>query len=839
MEKITLNGKWIMRELSSEEWVEANVPGTVFSDLFNAGLVNNPYYGNNEDKIQDVFNHDYEYQRSFNVEKSVLDKDRINLICQGIDTLAEIYINKILILNANNMHRTYKVDIKNVLQSGMNEINIIFKSPRKYIEDMSFKSKLPSVLGNDGVEFIRKAQCSFGWDWGLSLPDLGIWRDIYIESKNVVEIKDSYVKQTHKINCVDLNITCDINRFKDVDLVVETSVKKPSGDILVKNEVMIAGNDKYNVEFRIDNPELWWPNGYGEQPLYEVEIKIFDNGILCDSTIKKIGLRTINLRREKDQWGKSYEFVVNEKSIFIKGSNMIIEDSILSRYSNSRTTQLLEDSIKANFNCIRVWGGAIYPNEHFYEECDRLGLIVYQDLMFACHAYPIDINFLETVKAEIEDNVKRIRNHPCLGLWCGNNEVEIIIEMFTDSDEPLFKPIREYFKCELNKKEESVVKEEYRFLFDEFIPNLICNLDPETDYVRASPFNDIIFERNEDTSDSHYYLAFDGMKPFRLTQRSHYFRFVSEMGFQSYPNIKTIRSFCEKKDQKPDSEIMYKHQKATNGNQTIEAYMKDEFVVPSDFSEYVFISQILAGEIMKYAVEHMRRNRNRCMGIITWQLNDCWPTVSWSGIDYYGRWKAQQYYSKRFYEPILISGQEDENSISIYVTNDKLETLEGVIRWSILNNKSDIIVQGTEKIIVSELTSKDCIVMDIKEIYKEFDPKQHYMEYVLTNMDNSNVINRGVTLFVPTKDFELRPADISIEVVDLETEFLLLVESNVFTKSIYIDFEDLDVIFSDNFFDLSANTIKEVRICKNSIASDVDSIEIKKQINILCVNNIR
>jgi len=340
-----------------------------------------------------------------------------------------------------------------------------------------------------------------------------------------------------------------------------------------------------------------------------------------------------------EDWGKSYEFVINGKAIFIRGSNLIIEDSVVTRYSPRRTEKMLKDCVEANFNCVRVWGGSLYHYDYFYETCDKLGLVVYHDLMFACHAYPIYEGFVESVKEEIRDNVKRIRHHACLGLWSGNNEIEIIIEMFTSKTEPMFQIIQEYFNCKLDAAGEDLVKEEYKKLFAEVIPELLKELDPQTSYVRNSPSNDEFFERIENRGDSHYYLVFDNMTSYI----EHYYRFVSEMGFQSYPSMKTIETFTLPEDRRPDSPIMYKHQKSGNGNQAIETYMGRDFNIPKDFGLYIYASQILAGEILKYTAEHMRRNRGRCMGMISWQLNDCWPVVSWAGIDYFGRWKAQMY----------------------------------------------------------------------------------------------------------------------------------------------------------------------------------------------------
>lgn len=835
MVKIDLNGKWEMKNVMKEEWIDAIVPGTVFSDFLNAGLVEDPFYRDNEDKIQELFLEDYEYIREFEVLGSHLENDEVILCCEGLDTLADVYLNKQLIANTENMHRTYKFDVKNILVIGTNEIHIVFHSPKKYINSKAEFSKLPSVLGNNGLDHIRKAQCAFGWDWGLSLPDSGIWKNIFIECNSIAVIDEFYINQQHENDKVTLQTNIDFKIWSDKPLHADITVTGPDNKVINAKGQVDTVCKKYTANIEITDPKLWWPNGYGEQPLYEVLMLLKDGDTVIDTRKINIGLRTIVLRKENDEWGKSYEFVVNGKAIFIRGSNLIIEDSVVTRYSPKRTEKMLQDCVEANFNCVRVWGGAFYPYDNFYETCDKLGLIIYQDFMFACHAYPIYEEFLDNIREEIKDNVKRIRHHACLGLWSGNNEIETIIEMFTSKTEPLFQGIQEHFNCSLNAAEESLVKEEYKKLFAEVIPELLKELDPNTSYVRSSPSNDEFFERLENKGDSHYYIAFANRMPYKK-QRDFYFRFVSEMGFQSYPSIKTIETFTVPEDRRPDSRIMYKHQKSNSGNQEIEEYMERDFKVPKDFGHYVYASQILAGEVLKYSVEHMRRNRGRCMGIITWQLNDCWPVVSWAGMDYFGRWKAQQYYSKRFYAPVLVSAAEEGQKADLYVTNDTFGTINGTLSWALKDTGSAVIVHGTKVVSIEPLSAKNCIQLDFSDVVEDFQPESNYLEFTLTS--GVNELGSGTVIFVPAKEFKLRNPEIKVKVDENETSFLLSVTSAAYARSVGLDLLKADCIFSDNYFDVSANAVKVIEVKKSSLSEKLNVEQFRNQLKVISVYDI-
>ncbi|GHT86025.1 hypothetical protein FACS18947_5490 [Bacteroidia bacterium] len=489
MKKIDLNGSWKMKNITEKDWIDAKVPGTVFSDLRHAGLADDPFYRDNEDKIQKLFCEDYEYVRTFEVTEDAFENDEILLCCEGLDTLADIFLNQKPLAKVENMHRTYQFNAREYLVTGTNEIHIVFHSPKKYIDEHAKFSSLPSVLGNTGVEQLRKAQCMFGWDWGLSLPDMGIWRNIYIACNKEAVIDDFYFTQEHANKKVTLQAKLDFKLWTKKLLTTKILVNAPDGRTFSANGVVDAETKTYTAHIEIDHPQLWWPNGYGAQPLYEITLLLKDGDTVIDRKMMQIGLRTIVLSRETDEWGESYEFVINGKALFMRGSNLIIEDSVLTGYSAKRTEKMLKDCVAANFNCIRVWGGSLYPADLFYELCDRLGLVVYQDFMFACHAYPATEEFLENVKAEVTDNVKRIRHHACLGLWSGNNEIETIFEIFM-GDAPLFVHIRNALHHDKpGAEQERKLKDDYLKLFGKLIPETLSVLDPQTSYTRCSSSN--------------------------------------------------------------------------------------------------------------------------------------------------------------------------------------------------------------------------------------------------------------------------------------------------------------------------------------------------------------
>lgn len=802
MHYIDLNGTWQMKRTVSNEWIDGKVPGSVFTDLLNAGLIEDPFYRDNEDKVKEFALYDYEYKRTFQVDGKLLSCNRVVLRCEGLDTLADIRINGQLIASTNNMHRTYEFDVKDVLREGENVIHITFYSPIKYISEKQKESPLWGVAeAIPGYPHLRKAHCMFGWDWGPQLPDMGIFRNISIQGYEYGRLEDVYITQHHKDHEVLLDIRVSHTKWELEDIAIEVEVTSPDGESYYAKAYNCSPTEY--IKLAITDPKLWWPNGYGEQPLYKIKVMLKKEDKLLDLWERNIGLRTIKVRREKDQWGESFEFNVNGVSIFAMGANYIPEDSLLPRRSPQRTEKLIKDCVEANFNCIRVWGGGYYPDDYFFDLCDKYGLIVWQDFMFACAVYEMTDEFAENIKQEAIDNIKRIRHHACLGIWCGNNEMELAW-------------------VEWNFPKTAKLRTDYIKQFEILLSQLVKELDPNTFYWPASPSSGGGFEdpNNENVGDVHDWDVWHGLKPF-TDYRNYYFRFVSEFGFQSFPSLKTIKSFTLPEDRNIFSYVMEKHQKNAGANGKILYYLSENFKYPKDFDSLLYTSQVLQGIAIKYGVEHWRRHRGRCMGAIYWQLNDCWPVASWSSIDYFGRWKALHYFAKRFFAPVLLSAKEEGTEVELHLSNEKMEPVSGTIAWKLRDNASRVIKEGSLQVEVPALSSVLCEALDFSDILKDKKAlRETYLEF--TFFQDGEVVSSGTVIFTKDKYFEYLDPAIKVEVREREDAFIIRLRSEAFARYVELDLEDADCKFSDNYFHLSADEAREIVVKKESLSSDMD-----------------
>ncbi|WP_117168643.1 beta-mannosidase [Paraliobacillus sediminis] len=816
MNEISLNGFWKMKDVNGTEWIEASVPGSVMNDLLNNGLIDDPFYRDNEDQAYEIALKDYYFTRTFDLNDQFLNRQNLLLKCVGLDTIAEVKLNGHVIANTDNMHRLYEIDIKPYAIKGRNEILIRFYSPIKYITEK--QNKRPLVGVNHAVEgypHIRKAHSMYGWDWGPKIPDLGIWRDISVLSWDSGRIDNVHITQVHTDDQVEVNVRVEVSQLADVDSHLHVKLTSPSGEINTKKVTSVEGNQF--ISFTVSNPKLWWPNGYGDQALYQVDVESLVGGEVSDEKVYKIGLRTIEVKNEPDEWGKSFEFVVNGHALFMMGANYIPEDNILARTSKERTEVLIHDCVEANFNMIRVWGGGYYPDDYFYDLCDAYGLIVWQDFMFACSIYELTENFEATVYQEAIDNVKRIRHHASLGIWCGNNEVE---EAWENWGWP----------------KERKLREDYIKLFENYLPEIVKEHDPKTFYWSSSPSSEggFVDPRNPDVGDVHYWDVWHGQKPF-TDYRNFYFRFCSEFGFQSFPALKTIESYTEPKDRNIFSRIMEKHQKNEDANGKILYYLSENFLYPKDFDSLVYTSQLLQAEAIKYGVEHWRRNRGRCMGSLYWQLNDCWPVASWSSIDYYGRWKALHYFTKKFYAPILLSVEEEGKCAAIHVTNDTFKQVNGEVKWKLCSNNSEVIVEGSLSTIVDPLSAKKCKELDFTDILTEERMRDTYLE--CTMYLNDSIYSSTTVLFTKPKHFEFLDPKLSIDVKDQGDSFEVAVKANNFTKYIELS-ADVEAKFSDNYFDLSSGDVRQITVLKDSLDKNLSADQFRENITVRSIYHI-
>lgn len=669
----SLNGTWTLRKSGDPDAITARVPGCVHLDLMHAGKIDDPYYRDNENRLQWIGEADWEYSRDFYVPPAMLANDRIVLQCEGLDTLAAIHINGQPVAATDNMFRTWEFDVKDILQEGSNQISITFQSPLPLLAARQKERRLPTWVF-PGANYIRKEQCNFGWDWGPRLITCGIWRAISLVAWSAARLDDVQIMQDHASGHgnVVLGIIASTERAaagQNFSILAEVSFDgAPVGGVCAA----LDDDGCAAVNLSIAEPRLWWPAGMGEQPLYTVRVTLFDgDNHVLDHWERRIGLRELKLRREKDEWGESFQFEVNGEPFFAKGANWIPADTFAPVFGRGKYRRLLRDAAAANMNMLRVWGGGLYEQDEFYDLCDELGLCVWQDFMFACATYPtFDAAFMESVEAEFRDNIRRLRHHSCIALWCGNNELEqgLVADEWT---------------------ERAMSWTDYVSLFDDLLPQLVDELDPQRPYWPCSPHTPDGDRRNFNDptcGDAHLWDVWHGRKPFEWYWGCRH-RFVSEFGFQSFPHPRLIEKFTAPDDRNVTSYIMEHHQRCLTGNAVIMTYMLDWMRMPKDFESTVWASQILQGLAMQMLVEQLRRNQPQSMGALYWQLNDCWPVASWSSIDYSGRWKALHWMARRFFAPMLLSGVIEAGGarMHLFTSSDVPETREAKIKWGFID----------------------------------------------------------------------------------------------------------------------------------------------------------
>ena len=786
MKQLSLNGPWTLDIPGSAfTAVPAEVPGSVYHDLLAAGRIPDPFYRDNETEALKLMEYDFHYSRAFQADGELLDCGAVLLRCEGLDTLAAVYINGAEAGRADNMHRVWEFDVKDLLREGENTIAVHFASPTRFIRESYAADPADGTAdAMEGFPSLRKAHCMFGWDWGPRLPDAGIWRDISLLGVDTARIRDVLVKQFHEDGRAALEIDTHIIRLTDAPAEVRVSVTAPDGTLLT------GAGETCRIE--VPDPRLWWPAGYGGQPLYRVEVELVSGGTRLDVWSRRIGLRTMTVSRVKSEHGESFSHCVNGVDIFAMGMDYIPEDNLLPRVTPERTRRLLEDARAANVNTIRVWGGGYYPDDYFYDICDELGLLVWQDFMFACAVYNLTDAFEETITAEFVDNIRRLRSHPSLALWCGNNEME----QFAGSG-LWIKSMRQ--------------KSDYIKMFQYIIPKVLKTEDPQAFYWPSSPSSGGDFDEPGDPSrgDVHDWDVWHGLKPF-TDYRNYLFSYVSEFGFQSFPCMETIESFTLPEDRNIFSYIMEKHQRNAAANGRIVTYLSQNYLYPATLDKLVYASQLLQAQAMQYGVEHWRRNRGRCMGAVIWQLNDCWPVASWAGIDYFGRWKALQYYAKRFFAPVLVSCHEEglvnQEDISVNtehidprktarlnVSNETMEAFAGRIDWSLRRPDASVIEEGSFDVAVPALAA----VWLPEQDFTKYGPYDCYYAYRLTDRAG-HTVGEGSVLFCAPKHFRFQDPGLTVRLEGDEA----VVTASAYARSVEVQCGP-DVLLEDNYFDMN------------------------------------
>jgi len=822
MKKTNLNTGWTFRVINAKENeadgtgiklptnpIEAEVPGSVYATLLEKGLIPDPYYRTNELEVLPVMQNDFEYSTSFVLGDESLDKDALLLIFEGIDTLADIYLNEQLFGSVKNMHRRYEYDITGLAKKGENSLRIYLKSPTKYIKEENEKVYCGGVHeAMEGFPHLRKAHCMFGWDWGPRIPDAGIFRPVYLLEVDRARLEDLRIRQKHEADRVTLSFENRLDVKKAGKYKLKIKLTGPDGSLREDTTELIwleAGSKILSNSILVENPELWWPNGYGAQPLYTVETELYtENDKLLDSSNRRIGLRTMTVNTEKDEWGNCFAHEVNGVKIFAMGADYIPEDNLFSRINEGRTRRLLEDAAAANHNSIRVWGGGYYPDDYFFDICDELGLIVWQDFMFACASYELTAEFDREIRAEVKDNVRRLRHHASLGLWCGNNEME------TQTYDGCWKPSIKQ-------------KADYLTIFEYIIPQALREEDDQTFYWPSSPSSCGAFDNpwDENRGDAHYWDVWHGNKPF-TDYRKYHFRYLSEFGFQSFPDLKTIESFTEKEDRNVFSRVMEMHQRNVAANGKILNYMSATYLYANNFERFVYLSQLLQADAIRYGVEHFRRNRGRCMGAVVWQLNDIWPVASWASIDYYGNWKALHYAEKKMFAPVLISCEEHgeidlkpycitENleplvpSIRLNISNESRQEVTGLVKWQLRNAAGEPVKIAGLKCsdsFVAGIPALTAVYFDAVE-FPKLDPLSHYVSYSFEI--TGRIVSEGTALFTAPKHFKFEDPELSVRIEGNK----VFLSAKRFAKNVEIRRKlsshktEERLLLSDNFFDMN------------------------------------
>ncbi len=792
MQMLSLNGDWHLYRSDAGEAVPATVPGCVHTDLLAAGMLEDPFYRDNELKVLWVGETDWTYRRTFVVSGDLLQHERVLLRCEGLDTIATIAINGREVGRADNMFRVWEYDARPYLRAGENVIAIAFTAPMRYVRERAEGRRfLPAEgVGDhklDGGSWIRKEPCNFGWDWGPMLATCGIWRAIALVAYDTARLSDVHILQNHsQPGRVGLEVRVAAERIGQANLSTRVTASLDGRVVAEATAPLAEGAGVACLE--ISNPQLWWPNGLGAQPLYDVVVTLCDgSGCALDTATKRIGLRTLRLVRQPDEWGESFHFAVNGVPFFAKGANWIPDDVFAARQTRATYRRSLQDAVDANMNMLRVWGGGIYEQDMFYELCDELGLCIWQDFIFACATYPtFDAAWMANVRVEAEENVRRIRHHACLALWCGNNELEqgLVGDAWTQT---------------------TMSWEDYDKLYNALLPEVVGRLDPQTSYWPSSPHTPCGDRRdfnNPDCGDAHLWSVWHGRQPFEWYRTCQH-RFNSEFGFQSFPEPRTVASYTEPGDRNVTSYVMEHHQRSGIGNATIMTYMCDWFRLPRSFDMTLWLSQILQGMAIKYAVEHWRRAMPRGMGTLYWQINDCWPVASWSSVDSFGRWKALHYMARDFFAPVLVSALEDagRGTVEAHVTSDLREAKAGVVDWIITDAAGVELARGAAPVVIAPQTNTLACTVEAAPCLKSHGPR-NLMVWLELRV-GGELVSTNWSSFARPKHLELAEPGIRAQVEPAgEGAYRVTLTAERAALWCWLELSEADVRYSERFFHL-------------------------------------
>lgn len=797
MKRINLSGVWRFKAVTArtnllpdhadvKEWMEASVPGTVHTDLMAAGRIPDPFVRMNELDVQWIDSQRWLYRREFEVERAFLDEDSVHLVAEGLDTYARVKLNGRVVGETADMFVEHRFNVKRILKAGKNVIEVLIDSPTIRSERLQQRHGALRVSHEPRRVYVRKAQYSFGWDWGPKLTTSGIWRDISLEAVSGCRIASVFArseKVTRHNAVVRVNIELERSSSSHVDLRLEIQ-----GEGFEHRQSIITRGTTKSLVINVPNPRLWWPNGYGDQPLYQLRVTAFVSGVECDAKVSSFGIRTVRLLQEKDEEGRSFVIEVNKVKIYCKGVDWIPCDNFIPRIRPSTYERLLTLARDAHMNMIRVWGGGIYEQDVFYELCDRLGLMVWQDFMFACGEYPEESWFLRMVKDEAAKAITRLRNHPSVAIWCGNNECEWIF-------------------CRENP-DRSPDDMTGAAIFRDLLPSLCRSLDGTRPYWRSSPFG-VGFPNAESSGNHHQWDVWGLWKDYKEYENDNA-RFVTEFGFQAPAHMRTFESVTVPSDRTVQSEVFEHHNKLPEGTERLFRFQAAHYTVGTEFDDFIYKAQLVQAEALKTAVEHWRRRKFRTAGSLFWQLNDCWPVSSWAVIDSALRPKAAYYYAKKFFDPILVSFKKSDDGLDVWVTNDLLSPVVGELEVSLRSFDGAVAWSKRSPAEVAPNASISVIGINFPE-YNQSDPSRSYL--LASLRVGGEVRSENRFFFCEPKHMQSRVPSLTMELDKVESNtYSMTIRSATFLKGVYIEVEGEDIEVDDNYFDVDAGISKKVRI---------------------------
>ncbi|MHC1707079.1 MAG: glycoside hydrolase family 2 protein [Bacteroidales bacterium] len=818
---------WEFRHSVDTDWFPAVVPGCVHLDQMANNIIPDPNYRENHKELLWEEDQDWVYRNSFNLNESQFTSDDIQLVFEGLDTYTGITLNGSPLANTDNMFRTWMFPVKNLLKPGKNILEITFLSAVKKGKEQAVA--LPYTLPGEEKVFTRKAQYHYGWDWGPRLVTCGIWRPVWLSFISGPSIQNIHIQQKNiSFQKAELSINCEISAIRELNCTVSVTAANNRKDTAV---TLQPGINLISLPFSIENPPLWFPNNMnkGQNPkLTTFDIRLLDHNKLITHSSVKTGLRKIELITDKDSVGESFYFRINGKPVFIKGANYIPPDNFLSRPDSAYYRQMLKDAQLSNMNMLRVWGGGVYESDYFYDLCDELGIMVWQDFMFACAMYPGDKQFLDNVAAEAKDNLTRLRNHPCVVLWCGNNEI--------DEGWHNWGWQKQY---KYSASDSAKIWDDFLQLFTKILPEQVDLYDPGKPYWPSSPSIGWGHKEALLSGDSHYWGVWWGMEPFETYEKK-VPRFMSEYGFQGFPDINTINAFTDKQDRYLFSPVLKAHQKHPTGYETIKTYMERDYPVPSGLEDFTYISQVMQSDGITKAIEAHRRAKPNCMGTLYWQYNDCWPVVSWSSRDWFGRWKALQFSVRRAFEPVIVSAYRDSTGrIGAWVINDSEQSIIGSLEINIIDlNGKRLYNKSFPGLEVS--TEKNTVRFIEKQDYESIINSAGKGNCLMTAdfYYNNNKHIYNTLFFAKPKELNISE-DLSIDIKyepvivyenpedpsplkkTVYTKASIKLKAHKLAKNVWLQLNGPDAIFSDNNFDLLPGQEKIIECLPKDIHNDI------------------